>query len=628
MMPARSRQLILAILAAAGCCAAPSVAGAATELGPLSGPDGCLVAPGSKSTEGGTATCGVGKGLVGASAVAVSPDGKNVYVASGTSGATAASSWGSVAVLRRDTTSGAISEIGCLSSDGTDGRDGASGACTPTPSLLGADGIAVSPDGSNVFVTSGASGSVVAFARDSSTGALTRLGCFQFSPPRGSTCAPSNVFHSASAIVTSSDGKALFIAAPVEGAISTLAATAAEPPVAPDGVATETSLAGLFSAALPSVGLENPCVAVNGLDGTCSVGIATQGIDALTLSPDGKDLYAVAAKSEALDVFTPGSGGALTESGCLKVSAPPGLCTSSHLMAAPTQLAFSPDGTDVYVADDAETGGRVDVLTRDPASGALADGSCVENLPEPEQSEEGEEESEPDASEPAAPPSPCSAVPGLGTVEAVAVSGDGSAVYAIGDGSAAVFSRDRATGKLAEVSCASDEDKRCTSFPSLDGVEGAAVSPDGRDVYVAAGGSDAVAAFGVGASVTTARATATRARSASLRVACPARLRRPCAGSIALTRTLATQAPPKRRKRDPLRVTLGDSAHFRIAPGRSVAIPVRLSRSLIHLLETRRPVRLMAVLHADQFAGGSGYGREITLTLGSAESTRAGRPPK
>lgn len=629
MRNARTRITPLAILVAAGCCAPPPVAGAATELGPLSGPEGCLVAPGSKSTEAGTSTCGVGKGLVGASAVAVSPDGKNVYVASGTSGVTAASSWGSVAILKRDTTSGAISEVGCLSSDGTDGRDGASGACTPTSSLLGADGIAISPDGSTVFVAAGASGSVVAFARDASTGALTRLGCYQFSPPTGSACERSNVFRSAGAIATNSDGRALYIAEPTEGAISTLTASLAEAPTAPAGAPAETSLTGLFSAALPSGSLANPCVAVNGLDGTCSIGIATQGIDALTLSPDGKDLYAVAAKSEALDMFTPGTGGTLTEGGCLKVSAPPGLCTSSHLMSSPTQLAFSPDGKDVYVADSAETGARVDVLTRDPASGALADGSCVEDLPEPEQGEQGEageEENEPESSEPPAPPSPCAAVPGLADVEAVAVSGDGSAVYAVGDGSAVVFSRDRATGKLTEVSCASDEDKRCTSFPSLDGVEGVAVSPDGRDVYVAAGGSDSVRAFGVGASVVSARATATRARTASLRVACPSWLRRPCAGSILLTRTLAGRHRAGKQKPRPDRLAVGDSAHFRIAPGRNVEVPVRLSRSLARLLATDRPVRLMAVLHADRLAGGSGYGRQITVTLPGTQD-RPTRPP-
>jgi hypothetical protein len=105
--------------------AAPATASAASSFGPLSGADGCLVAPGSKSADNGTEDCGDGKGLLGASAVAVSNDGQNVYVASGTAGTTQASSFGSLEILRRNAATGAISEVGCLSSDGTDGRDGA-----------------------------------------------------------------------------------------------------------------------------------------------------------------------------------------------------------------------------------------------------------------------------------------------------------------------------------------------------------------------------------------------------------------------------------------------------------------------------------------------------------------------
>ena len=123
------------------------------------------------------------------SAVAVSPDGNNVYVVSGKTEPTVAASFGSLAILKRDPATGAISEIGCLSSDGTDGRDGASGACTATPSLLGADGVTVSADGHTVFVASNESASVVAFSRDPATGLLTRLGCFQYHPYPGSGCA-------------------------------------------------------------------------------------------------------------------------------------------------------------------------------------------------------------------------------------------------------------------------------------------------------------------------------------------------------------------------------------------------------------------------------------------------------
>src|SRR5271166_5717973 len=80
--------------------AAPSPAVAAGGFGPLSGSNGCLVAPGMGSAGKGTAGFGEGRGLIQPNAVAVSPDGANVYVASGTAGSTVASSFGSLAILK------------------------------------------------------------------------------------------------------------------------------------------------------------------------------------------------------------------------------------------------------------------------------------------------------------------------------------------------------------------------------------------------------------------------------------------------------------------------------------------------------------------------------------------------
>ncbi len=233
----------LAVALAAGIAlwAFAANATAATGFGQLGGAGGCLVAPGQAASS--TAQCGTGKALVGASAVAISPDGNNVYVASGTSGPTIAASFGSLAVLKRDPATGSISEVACLSSDGTDGRDGASGACTPTPSLLGADGVAVSPDGLTVFVTSNMSASVVAFARDPASGALTRLGCFQYHATPGSGCEPSNVFPGSAGVVASADGRALYIASPIVGSISTLTGALVTPPSPPAGSSSSAGAA-------------------------------------------------------------------------------------------------------------------------------------------------------------------------------------------------------------------------------------------------------------------------------------------------------------------------------------------------------------------------------------------------
>jgi DNA-binding beta-propeller fold protein YncE len=505
--------------------------------------------------------------------------------------------------MKRDPGTGAITDVGCISSDGTDGRDGASGACEVSSGLLGADGIAVSPDGTLVFVSASMSGSVVAFSRNAETGALTRLGCFQSRPPVGSTCLASNTFLGAGSLAVSADGKALYVASPRTGSISSLTASAGE-----------SSLAGLFGQVGPKEYFANPCIAVNGLDGGCQVGVAISGLADLTLSPDGQQLYGVAPGSGAIDVFSHDAAGVLTETGCLMASAPPGLCHTSKLLGSPTALALSPDGTNAYVTDDSE--GRVIALTRNATTGALSDSSCLDNLPEESSQNEGEEEEgEKGASEEPSAPDPCTSVPGLSAINSVSVSGDGSAVYAIGSGSAVVLSRDPSTGALKEVSCAADEDNRCTSFPDVDFTGGTAISPDGHDVYVTAPGDDAVFVLGIGATVQTGSASATRAGVADVSVYCPRALARSCSGHLALTRAVAARAATARRHRRVVRVTGGTSAHYAIAPGHRAEIAVRLTPALRRLLVSHRRLHLMTVVHADPLTGGSGDGRVLRLTL-------------
>jgi DNA-binding beta-propeller fold protein YncE len=604
-MTSRTRQrmrlaAIAAAAAALGVAAAPDGAAAATGFGPLTGPGGCVLSPGAArgADSGG---CAAGAGLVGPDAVAASPDGANVYVAGGTAGNNVASSFGDLVIFKRDTTTGAITESGCLSSDGTDGRDGASGACTPTPSLLGADGVAVSADGLTVFVTSRSSASVVAFTRDPASGSLTRLGCLQGTPRPGSPCRPANLFPSSASVVASAAGKALYVAAPVEGAISTLLGAPA--------------VASIFTTPPAPTFLYSPCIAVNGLDGPCAVGTAMQGVNALVLSPDAKNLYAAAPASAAIDVFAVDAAGALAETSCLKVGAPPGLCGASALINGPAELAVSPDGRNVYAGDSgSESGGRIDVLARSESTGALTDASCVDFLPVPRkpEPEEGAEENEEREKEPPVPPDRCERVPGLESRSVLAVSGDGTAVYAFGSDSAVIFSRDAASGKLSETSCAGSGDDRCTSLASLAGVQAATVSPDGHEVYVTAG--DRVMVFGIGAAVVSARASTTHAGEARLRVACPSALRRRCSGRVELTRAIRGARRGRHGART-RRIAVGYSSRFSIRPGHEAIVRMRLSHAALRSLLARRHVRLMAVVRADALAGGSGYGRHLLLTL-------------
>lgn len=624
-MRSLQRRLAMAVVSAAAISMlVPAGSQAAGGFGPLSGAGGCLVAPGAGSSSKGTSGCGDGKALVGARAVAVSPDGANVYVVGGVNGANVAQSFGGVAILKRDQATGAITETGCMSSDGTDGRDGASGACAAEPSLLGASGVAVSRDGSTVYVSSDSSASVVAFSRDPATGSLTRLGCFQATPRPGAPCGAANLFSGSRGLVVSADGNALYVASPLEGAVSTLDSTASlrTPagivPAAPTGGSSPPALASIFSTSLAGDELLNPCIAVNGLDGVCSVGTATGELSALALSPDGKQVYGTAAGSRAIDVFTPNASGVLAQTGCVMVAAPHGLCNSGQQLEHPFALSVSPDGKNVYAAASSGSkvaGSQIDVLARDGASGALSSNGCLEyeEPPRPKE-EEQEEEGEGKQARASVADSHCTGAAGLNSIGVVAVNGDGSSVYAIGSGAAAVFSRNPTTGELTEASCAADEDSRCTSMPSLEGVTGAALSPDGRQVYVAAAGSDAVMAFGVGAAVTTASTSASRAGLAKVSVACPAGLRHDCAGSVSLTRAVARVSRRDGHRRTHVqRWSAGRSGSFSIAPGHHAAIAVHLTASARRALSGHKRLRVMAVVRARPAGGGSGYGRRLAL---------------
>jgi DNA-binding beta-propeller fold protein YncE len=169
---------------------AASAAAASGDLTQLAGPAGCATTDGLAVLGGAPGACATAPALAGAYDVALSPDGRNVYVAS--------AGWqpsdiqdplgGGLALFSRDPATGALTAAGCVNDKGSD-PTGAT-CQKAAASMQSASQVVVSADGRSVYVlshtlkaVSDESGPglrlgsfvIYAFARDTSTGALTPL---------------------------------------------------------------------------------------------------------------------------------------------------------------------------------------------------------------------------------------------------------------------------------------------------------------------------------------------------------------------------------------------------------------------------------------------------------------------
>ena len=198
----------------------------------------------------------------------------------------------------------------------------------------------------------------------------------------------------------------------------------------------------------------------------------------VTISPDGHWAYALAPHEGGLEVFGVSNGvvnavpaEVLFDSETLTQAA-----TNTPWPIAVTQTvglygasALAAIGDDVYVADPAE--GTLSVFQRDPITGLL---NFVQSISDG-----------------------AGGAAGLAGVTSVAVSPDGKSVFAGGSENAlAFFRRDPATGRLTYE--ARYTDASFGGIAGLSGIEGIAVGPDSRTVYVAGSTDAAVAAFAVG----------------------------------------------------------------------------------------------------------------------------------
>jgi DNA-binding beta-propeller fold protein YncE len=169
------------------------------------GPNGLSQADGEAGciANGGAEGCARGRALAGPVDLAISADGRSVYTASSVGDA--------VASLRRDRRTGALTQAfgrsRCISQKGGAGR------CVRGRALDEVWGVAVSPDGRNVYAVSAKVNTLAIIARNRATGGLRQLpgrfGCFIRAGGFG--CPDGRGLTVAVAVTVSRDGRNVYV---------------------------------------------------------------------------------------------------------------------------------------------------------------------------------------------------------------------------------------------------------------------------------------------------------------------------------------------------------------------------------------------------------------------------------
>ncbi len=428
----------------------------AGTLAQLAGKSGCLV---DRSAHG--AGCGVARALkgpgpfMGSRAIALSPDGKSVYVASSRSDA--------IAIFHRNPRSGALTQskgaAGCIAAKAAQG-------CATAIGLDGPNSVAVSPDGRNVYATSRASNSISIFQRNPISGALTQLpasaGCIAGVPIP--VCAVGRALVGPDVVVISPNGENVYVGSFFGNAVAVFD----RDPV---------------SGALTQPGNSSGCIA-EAISG-CALGVALGAPEGMAISGDGASLYVASALSNAVVTLARDqTTGTLTQasdgSGCIANSALSG-CTTGVELSGANAVAFNPGG-DVYVTSLFSN--SVTAFTRSRSSGGLAQkqgtAGCLVWLRAVG----------------------CSFGRAMRAPEGLAISPDGANVYvaAFANSAIDVLDRGKKVGKLKQApgrrGCLAPHSvPGCTRARALRGVSSLALSPDGHFLYSTSFGSNAVDIF-------------------------------------------------------------------------------------------------------------------------------------
>jgi 6-phosphogluconolactonase (cycloisomerase 2 family) len=444
------RPSVRALAAVAAFVTFASAAPAAAKVDPttfsqLSGQRGCLMQIGYPIDHG----CARVAGMWHAQGIAMSPDERFVYVASG--GSLSGGSNG-VTIFRRLPRTGGLVKAGCVTATSGDGRAGTEGICNRGDALLGATGIAMSPDGRTLFVAAAKSGGVAWLARNPETGALVPSGCVK-DAPREDRCGAVSHLAGAAAVAVAPDGRDLYVASPGTSALHVMR-------LDPDGAPRRVQ-----------------CLSETGFDGACDTAPGMARVDELAVSPDGLAVYTVGQGGIVTAFARDPATGRLAETMCLLDASPgDGPCVGADGIRGAAAVAVSPDSRDVYVVarrSQAVTSFHVESGVR------LRQTGCLQRTPRGKRPREKR----------------CHRATAVWSPREVVVTGDGRTVFAGGADTVTSFRRDPATGRLVQTGCAEEEQssKSCREVRATFGINALAASADGRNVYVTADAENAVA---------------------------------------------------------------------------------------------------------------------------------------
>ncbi|MEZ5099974.1 MAG: beta-propeller fold lactonase family protein [Thermoleophilia bacterium] len=285
-------------------------------LSTIAGPGGCI------SETGNAGTCENGRAMIDPVALVFSPDGANVYVASGPA---------HVAVLSRNAATGDLSQAattsGCMSDDGTPTCANAS------PSLASPLAIDVSTDGKRLFVASNTADAIAVLVRLTSGGLGNESGVERCIAELGDgvSCRDGKEVDDLRALASSPDGAHVYAAnTGATGGITALRRTPGgglelvstsatdyemqDVAVSPDGATVyaaggEADILLVFqrdpaSGSLAQLPPPAGCTSTTGTGGLCAVGRGLEGVFAVAVPSDGLSVYAgMAIDSSALASF-------------------------------------------------------------------------------------------------------------------------------------------------------------------------------------------------------------------------------------------------------------------------------------------------------------------------------------